>query len=127
MSAGIVNVMMRTATIVSAAKTIAMPIPRRMRRSSSHWTAGLMVPTITRAATRTRSTGRSRFSIHIPAMSSTKAMTVPGEGSMRSMRRLLSFGGVATGILCDIMVSSIDCLPTLILYFPEVFPVHLSS
>jgi len=84
--------MISAVVTMSAVKTIAMPIPRRMRRSSNHLTAGLMVPTMTSAATSTRTTGNSLFSTHRPPMMSSRVTMVPGDGSMRITRGRSALG-----------------------------------
>jgi len=110
MSDGIVIVMTRTVTTRSAVKTIAMPRSRRIRRSSSHWIAGLMVPTMTRAATITRTTGRSRFSTHRPARRSSKAMMVPGRGLDANHAGAVFLWGGSSGSLIRHHVDSVPAL-----------------
>ena len=83
-SSGIVRVTTRMVITKSVTKTIAMLSPLRRRRVSSHWTTGLSAPTMMRAETSTRTTGRSRIITHKPATTSTMVIMVEGEISMRT-------------------------------------------
>ena len=82
--------------------TIEIPNPLRKRCASSHWTAGLSVPTMTSAPTRTRTAGRSRVIAHDPTTMSTMVIMVEGERSKRTTR----FRRIGIDFSCRILSSS---------------------
>src|ERR1039458_5122786 len=91
-SAGIVKMAVTKVMITNEPKTIPMESPRLIPFFSSHWTVGFKVPTMKKAAIRTRRTGKSLNNNHETAKAEAKIIMVEGASSKRTRRFWFSIG-----------------------------------